>query len=598
MLNSKVKEYLSSLEIELKLLKRPYGEHCIAESINSILEQGKEHKRTREDKAEFIAFNLTDYSQNAGDRETYYGPLFNFTYEGEQISDPPWIKEIDQNMIQYWAKRARESKNPILSSRYADMVVYFTSKALNKNADIDLFHIVIDLNIKICGQLLAVPSDCKTKAKRALVLAVATNDQKRISKAGDAVIYLEKNIATSDTSKFCGLAFQWLLLDFSKKVNLDDKKAIKLVSGVEERLKKVAANPQHTVFTEDAVELLAEYYSRKGDKENLMRVLDVLENSLKKDERSKSDAFLKISAYGRMHDLYKKYARFPESKSAAKRLSQEREQLDLGKMPWMNSSFEIETDKRIVHEHLEAIFGEDETGKLKMVMDAIAKRHLPDIDALKKTLDEASNKNPALFSPPVSILSDDGMTITKFSSKEEDYCSWFKFYASQHLELLLNSRLLPITMDELTRRFTKELITENLTKSMVFESEDIVYLKRAISAYWDKDYLVSSHIFIPLIETGFTRLLRICGGSVWRQNKSMTQDRRSLGALLNNKKMEKFFDVNVLFYFKIILTERLGWNLRNEFAHGLEKKKFSLRGASDRLFHILILLSLVKKKGE
>jgi len=32
------------------------------------------------------------------------------------------------------------------------------------------------------------------------------------------------------------------------------------------------------------------------------------------------------------------------------------------------------------------------------------------------------------------------------------------------------------------------------------------------------------------------------------------------------------------------------------FAHGFDKKKFFGRDASDRLFHILILLSLIKDK--
>jgi hypothetical protein len=48
----------------------------------------------------------------------------------------------------------------------------------------------------------------------------------------------------------------------------------------------------------------------------------------------------------------------------------------------------------------------------------------------------------------------------------------------------------------------------------------------------------------------------------------------------------------------LVLTEKLGMNLRNNFAHGLEKKTFFSRDASDRLFHILLCLSLVKEKEQ
>lgn len=52
------------------------------------------------------------------------------------------------------------------------------------------------------------------------------------------------------------------------------------------------------------------------------------------------------------------------------------------------------------------------------------------------------------------------------------------------------------------------------------------------------------------------------------------------------------------FYFRLVLTEKLGMNLRNNFAHGLEKSTFFSREASDRLFHILLCLSLVKENKE
>lgn len=74
----------------------------------------------------------------------------------------------------------------------------------------------------------------------------------------------------------------------------------------------------------------------------------------------------------------------------------------------------------------------------------------------------------------------------------------------------------------------------------------------------------------------------------------------SLGGLLKNDQIfENVFSKsghNILFYFRLVLTEKLGMNLRNDFAHGLEKKKFFGRDASDRLFHILIWLSVVKKR--
>ncbi len=38
------------------------------------------------------------------------------------------------------------------------------------------------------------------------------------------------------------------------------------------------------------------------------------------------------------------------------------------------------------------------------------------------------------------------------------------------------------------------------------------------------------------------------------------------------------------FYFRLVLTEKLGMNLRNDFAHGFGKKKFFTRDVSTGFF--------------
>ena len=156
-------------------------------------------------------------------------------------------------------------------------------------------------------------------------------------------------------------------------------------------------------------------------------------------------------------------------------------------------------------------------------------------------------------------------------------------------------------MDELRKQFSKEKILEYFEKAVVFENENQEYLKRAISAYWDEDYLVSSHLFNPLIESGIRELVKICGGLVLVPDEKLNGYKNVLlgGLLKNDQIFENVFSKsghNVLFYFRLVLTEKLGMNLRNDFAHGLGKKKFFGRDAADRLFHVLIWLSVVRKK--
>jgi len=601
MLNSEVKKYLESLEQEKMTPVSFHGEHNIAQKIKDLLKKDEQYETTKEDIAEQMAFDfMADYPNDNSGWETYHGPMFVMPNKDGQMVEYPSIKRIDQEMLGYWAKRAKESKNPILSSRYADLVVDFSPKVLSKSADVDLFQIVIDSNITICEKSLADPLDCKTKIKRALILAIQTNDQTRINKAKDTIIKLEKDIAIDDKPGLWGFAFKWLILDFSKKITLEDKEKNKLVDEIEERLKREEKNPW---LAENAVSLLAEYYAKEKDEENLMRVLGVLETSLKTNERSNSDALLKTHAYEQIHEIYRKYASsFAEAEKANKRLSQEIGQLDLD---WSKSLKEISVETKIeqkdIDNYLKGIFGEGKNDKLEMIMAKIAVSHLPKKDTLQKQFDEIYSKSITNLIATQQILSEDKIPIAKLSTITEDPDNHFKKHALQYVQF--GSFFLSLTMDELKKQFTKEKVIEYFEKSVIFENENKEYLKRAISVYWDNDYLVSSHLFNPLIEAGVRELMKIANG-VWIDvNELNGYNKLVLSKLLWNKQNVEIFKnifsksgEDLIFYFRLVLTEKLGMNLRNDFAHGLEREKFFSRDASDRLFHILIWLSVIRKK--
>ncbi len=587
MIRNEIKTYLENLDREQKALASYNGEHDIAKAIKDILAKDTNYKPTIEDIAEQMAFDfMAEYPNDNSGWETYHGPMFILPNQQGQMVEYPSIKRIDEETLKYWAKRAIETKNPILSSRYADLVVDFSPKVINKNADIDLFQIVIDSNIAICEKSLADPLDCKTKIKRALVLAIQINNQEKIAKVKETIINLEKKATTDDKPGLWGFAFKWLILDFGKKISLSGTEKTELIKDLEDRLKRVEKD---VWLAENAVSLLAEYYAIEKDEKNLMRVLGVLENSLKTNERSNSDALLKTHAYEQIHEIYRKYAnRFAEAEKANKRLSQEIGQLDLD---WNKSLKEIsvttEIKQKDIDDFLKAIFGDKEQGKLETIVAKIVINFLPKKEAVEKQLKDISGKHPLQFLCTTQVISDDGIPIAKLSTLEEDYDNHFQRYASQYLQF--GSFFLTLATDELKKRVSKQNITEYFSNSTLFGNDNKEYLERAISAYWDNDYLVASHLFNPLIESATRELIKNCGGIILRPNNLGGYDRLTLCQLLKGQGniIENVFSgmgQNMAFYFRLVLTEKLGMNLRNDFAHGFGKKKFFTRDVSDRLF--------------
>ena len=601
MLNNKIKKYLNELDKEVCPLHSSLGEHKIAEEIKNILKkEGESYKPSNEDIAEQIAFDfLPEYPNNNSGWGTYYGPMFILPNKQGQMMEYPSIQNVTGEILSYWESRAKKSKNPILSSRYADLVVDFSPSILKESADYKLFHLVIDASIIICEKLLDQPINCKTKAKRALNLSIQINDQQRIQKIGKTIIKLERKIAIDSKPGLWGFAFKWVLLDFRNKVVVSPQEKEDLIKDLEKKLERIKKDPWSA---EHAVSLLAEYYANGRDESNLMRVLGILEKSFKENERMNSDALLKVHAFEQIHEIYQKYRDkdFQEATKATNRISQEIGQLDLD---WNKSLKEISISTKIKNEEidkfLKAIFGEENEYKLENIISRIVVNFLPKQKNIEDQLKEISKDHPLQFLCTTQIISEDGIPIAKLSSLDEDYDNHFQSYATKYLQF--NSFFLSLTMDELKKQFSKEKIIEYFQESLLFQNENKEYIQYAMSAYWDSKYIVSSHLFIPLIESAVRELVRICGGIILKPNDIGGYDRLSLNILLKKqgdilKSVFSKIGHDIPFYFRLVLTEKLGMNLRNNFAHGLEKRTFFSREASDRLFHILLCLSLVKKK--
>ncbi len=265
-------------------------------------------------------------------------------------------------------------------------------------------------------------------------------------------------------------------------------------------------------------------------------------------------------------------------------------QLDLD---WNTSLKEIsiptEIKKKDIDDFLKAIFGDKGQSELEVIIARIAICFLPKKEVVEKRFEDISGKYPIQFLFPTKIISDDRMPIAKLSTLEDH----LQRYVLQYIRFI--SPFFARASDELKKRISKQNITEYFRNSMLFKNENKEYLERAISAYWDNDYLVSSHLFIPLIESAIRELVKNCGGTVFKPNKLGGYDRLTLSKLL---KAFSEVDQNMAFYFRVILTGQFGKNLRNDFAHGFGKEKFFTRDVSDPLFHVMTCLSLVKQQEE
>lgn len=594
-----IRKALQDYFVELENKIEPIEEFVLGEKIGVILNAKQETLTDKEELAEYMAFQfMAHYPNKETSWGTYHGPMFVLPNQQGQFVEFPSIKLVDQEVLSYWKKRANESKHPVMTNRYGDLVFDFEPVVLKKSIDFTMAQKVIDSAIEVCNLNLDNDLGCKSKLERALGLAIQINDSVRIQKLNDTIITIEGKYAEDDKPGLWGYAFKWLVLDKTGKITLSDEDKTKLLTDLEDRLKRLMTtedpDPWHV---ECAVRLLAPYYSANHDEANLKRVLDDFEASYRKNKYANSDGMLISNYLEKLIDIYLEYASFQFAKDARSRIINELSNLgERGKFAMHEISTEVKIKNEDIEKFTSSIFGADNSDPLDKVMARLAVNFILRKKSVEDQLNDLAKNHPITYLASHVMASEEGYPIVKFGSISDDYDKHLLENFSRNLHF--QAVFLRIAFQKVRELYTPEQFTEVLFLSPVFRPEDKDYISKLLTSFWNKDYLTACCLSIPLIEDAVRNLYRINNQTYIRPNDDGGYDVLSLDKLLSRGLIKDIFQTmgeNVEYYLRVLLTERVGWNLRNNFAHGINKKLFEGEDVANRLIHVLICLSLVRK---
>jgi Domain of unknown function (DUF4209) len=136
-----------------------------------------------------------------------------------------------------------------------------------------------------------------------------------------------------------------------------------------------------------------------------------------------------------------------------------------------------------------------------------------------------------------------------------------------------------------------------LFESPVFDSDRTPLLEQGLHAYLQGDYIAAIHVLIPQIEHTLRRLLELSGISKLRSGKNGTmQVKNHLNEILRESALQSALGEAIQLYLLTFLADQCGQNIRNEVCHGLASTLHFNPQVADRVFHVLLVLSLVREK--
>jgi hypothetical protein len=599
MLEKSIKEFLETIPQDFtKIEWSHWSEHDISSKIVELIKQNWEsHTQSVEDIAEQVAFDfIPNYSHEENNWwNSYYWPYWILPNEKWIMMEYPSKSKVTPEIINYWKARAEESNIEICKYRYADLVIDFGEK----EDYYEMAQILINSWLLIIENLYVTPLNLITKAKRIVNIAISIDDKSLMERIIKALIHLEEIIWEDEFPWLWWFCMSELVLNQTiiKKWYLGNKEKDVIV----DRLKLRLDNLVEGNWLEHVVWLLSEYYSRINDAELLVFVLKKFEEWIKKRLKEESNAILISSQYEHIHEVFWKYKHIQWVKEEYNRISREISWLELD---WENSLQKISTSFQIEQEKIDDlvnwIFRDWST--LEDTLIRIFVNWFPRKVQTEKELEEYISQYPLQFLCNTGIIWEDWVTIARIW-----WILWTGEWKEKHLlrqywqSMSVSWIFLEIFFDNFCQRYTLDEIDSFIKKSSIFETEDEIYILRAFMSYYDKDHLVASMLFISIIERWFRNLIRLMWLNILTLNDYWWYDYLPLSKLLtvNGCVLDEIFtskDWEISYYYKFVLIEKLGMNLRNDCAHGIGRKKFLQKETANRLFHLIIGLALIKMR--
>lgn len=249
------------------------------------------------------------------------------------------------------------------------------------------------------------------------------------------------------------------------------------------------------------------------------------------------------------------------------------------------------------------------TNELKQVVESFKWwftliHFLPSPQRVETQVKDSCEKTPLTALMPIMLQDSQGRVVARVGPVNEDLEGRVVHQMAQNLQF--DSYFLHECLERLraSGRLTEDALIEELFKSPLFAAEREALLRRGLKAYLESDLMPACSLLVPEIEAALRQLLALTGGEIYKPSRVGGLLLRSLEEIFSDEKVRKVLDegfiphLRTIPYLRTVLTDQRGWNVRNEICHGLlPSTHYDLRIA-DRLVHILLLLSRLRKDQE
>ncbi len=552
-----------------------------------------QNKLTNLQIAETIALG---FSENYGGIyepwNTYVGPM----YLADGVESPS-KKFINKEILEKWKYILNFVNHPILKARYSGLIWDFMKVISQINSEFIYVEIYIKSLVE-CSLLENSENEFTIfrKLERAIKLSLNLNNCTLYQESKKALLKLESKVIQYENAGLWGYSYDILIRD-KNNFGITESEEQDIVKNLEKILfyyiKKGESNIFDPFGAEPAALRLISYYNENKNYEKvktILRNLKTLYLGLMEHQETKQFVAAWLE---KLIIIFYNHKAINDLKSDITELLEKLEVVYRKNLIQLNKveiQFNIDSTEL---QQMESFVDLITNGSANDVLLNLTYHFVPDEKTSKEELYNLSKQNHIRFLIGTTIKDHKGRTIAKVGSYKTDPEGNYIRHLTEKLKfnsILLRKVLERIKSDGIG--FTE--IRSYLNDSNVIDQDKWHIIEEALSAYFNSNHIVFAHLIIPQIEDIFRNIILAGGGTTLIPNNRGYFEVISLDAALNNSFIESLFGANFIKYFKIVFTDKIGWNMRNRIAHGLISSKGFNQMTSDYLFHSFLCFGLIR----
>jgi hypothetical protein len=523
---------------------------------------------------------------------TLFGPFMSVPQADGTRLDAPSRDAITAAAIDHWNRRMDEVEHPLLRSRYADLVWDFSETLFQLPRPFRAAQLAIDSYVdSVVTGRADLYGGFGDHMRRALALAAMINDRAR---QATAVTRFEEFAAaggTEEETEYRQRKLLRLLTDTLRPNRRPTETIQRLTTALRARLDALAAVESDHLTLEKLALPLAEYYRENGQLGEAQTVLRMYGTAVFR-LADRAMALVGIAWLRQLHAHYLRYEMPADAADVLARIETRQPEVPGNLVP---VRIPMEVDAAELEEFLDYVV----TDELPQSVLRLVIGFLPNVEEQIQQMQQLAADHPlaALYGGGI-LVAGDGREIARLGAADDDDVGRLIHHLSQGYGFA--SFYLRQAFARLRERLAidAETLFNYCTTSSVWPADRRGVLRRGLEAYLNDDHVVATHLLVTELENAVRNIARLIRAPLQKVNRHGGLDLRTFGDLLADGQVKQCLGVDVALYMESVLTDRRGWNLRNTTCHGIRPFADFHPAASDRLMHVVLMLSLLHPLAE